>query len=437
MTIRFKQFSLFLGDIILLYASLFLTIYLRYGHITSYLIDAHLIPFSIIFAAWIGLFYSAGWYDIHTVRNRFLLAEIIVGTVIVGLVLAIIGFYLIPYFHISPKRNLVIFSGLFTLFAFVWRLLVASLIKTPRQKVLLIGSSDDADELCSHLEENPHLGYKIQARMAHPSATQLQSFSDLITQNNIDIVVLLEEEQTRSHVAASLYRNLATGIEVVPFVDFYETILNKVPLGELREEWFLENIARRHRGYNGIKRVIDLIAGCVIGGIFIVLWPLLYIISRATSSQPFLFAQTRIGKNGDQFTLYKIRTMREDPNHRWPTANDQRITPIGKFLRATHLDELPQAWNILNGDISLIGPRPDFIDFFKKLEEQIPYYAIRTLVKPGITGWAQTNYPITASLEETRVRLSYDLYYLKHYSFGLDTLITLKTLKTIFTAAGR
>lgn len=437
MVIKIKQFTLFLGDIILLYAALFLTIYVRYGHITTYLINAHLIPFSVIFVIWVGLFYAAGWYDISTIRNRFSLAQIIAATLIVGLSLAIIVFYLVPYFHISPKRNLVIFTAFFAVFAFLWRLIVAAVIKTPRQKVLLIGSSADADELCAHLEENPHLGYKIQTRLPHPSPVQLKSLGDLITRESIGTVVLLGEEQTKNYITTSLYKNLSAGIEIVPFVDFYETILNKVPLGELREEWFLENITHRHRGYNALKRAIDIAAGLCVGLVFVVLWPFAYCATKCSSSGPFIFSQTRVGKNGKPFILYKIRTMRHDPNHRWPTEDDARITAIGKLLRATHIDELPQAWNIIRGDTSLIGPRPDFIDFFKNLEEQIPYYAIRTLVKPGITGWAQTNYPITASLEETRVRLSYDLYYLKHYSLALDTLIALKTLKTILTAAGR
>jgi lipopolysaccharide/colanic/teichoic acid biosynthesis glycosyltransferase len=260
---------------------------------------------------------------------------------------------------------------------------------------------------------------------------------DIIVRDSIGTIVILDEEQTKNYVTASLYRNLAAGIEIISFVDFYEMIFSKVPLGELREEWFLENIARRHRGYNTLKRAIDIIASLCVGLVFIVLSPLVYCATKWSSPGPFIFSQTRVGKNGKPFTLYKVRTMRHDPHHRWPTENDNRITSVGKILRATHIDELPQALNILRGDISLIGPRPDFIDFFKKLEEQIPYYAIRTLVKPGVTGWAQTNYPITASLEETRVRLSYDLYYLKHYSLALDTLIILKTLKTMITAAGR
>jgi len=437
MIIKIKQFALFAGDILLLYASLFLTIYLRYGHITTYLVNAHLIPFSVIFILWIGLFYAAGWYDIRTIRNRFVLAEIIGATLMVGLGLAIIVFYLVPYFHISPKRNLVIFTGLFTVFSFAWRLLIATIVKTPRQKILLIGSSADADELCTHLNENPHLGYKVQTRIPHPSPTELKSLGDIIVRDSIGTIVILDEEQTKNYVTASLYRNLAAGIEIISFVDFYEMIFSKVPLGELREEWFLENIARRHRGYNTLKRAVDIIAGLCVGLVFIVLSPFVYCATKWSSPGPFIFSQTRVGKNGKPFTLYKVRTMRHDPHHRWPTENDNRITSVGKILRATHIDELPQALNILRGDISLIGPRPDFIDFFKKLEEQIPYYAIRTLVKPGVTGWAQTNYPITASLEETRVRLSYDLYYLKHYSLALDTLIILKTLKTMITAAGR
>lgn len=436
--IKAKQFILILGDIILLYAALFLTIYVRYGHITPELLDVHVVPFSIIFIIWLGLFYAAGWYDIRAVRNKLILLETTGATIIIGLILAIIIFYAIPYFSISPKTNLAIFSAFFFVLAFLWRIMIGVVIKTPKQRVLLIGSSDNALELKKHLNENPQLGYKVQHHIENPTPKELNNLGNFIASDHIGIVIVLEAEQNKNYVASSLYKNLGTGIEIIPFADFYETILGRVPLGELREEWFFENVARSHRGYNTLKRGIDIISACFVGLIFIALWPILYILIKTTSRGPFILKQTRVGKNGRTFTHYKIRTMyeRNDGNH-WLDKDSQYITPIGRFLRATHIDELPQMWNILNGDLSLTGPRPDLVDFFRKLEEQIPYYAVRTLVKPGLTGWAQTNYPVTASLEETKVRLSYDLFYLKHYSLSLDVLIALKTLKTIFTAAGK
>ncbi len=436
--IRIKQFVLFLGDIILLYGTLFLTVEVRYGHVNDGLLRAHLGPFSIVFVVWLALLYSAGWYDLRTIRKNLVLLETIIVTLLVGFGLAIVIFYSIPYFHIAPKTNLAIFTVLFAIFAFLWRLLVGAVVKTPRERVLFIGSNGDTDELKDHLEKNPAIGYKIQFRMKDPSSSEVEQLSDVIMREGISTVVILEVEQNKNYVAASLYKNLSRGIEIIPFADFYEMVLGKVPLGELREEWFFENITRRHRGYNFVKRGIDILAGIVVGVIFCILWLPLYLAVKLTSKGPFIKKQQRIGRNGVLYTHYKVRTMYErDGENHWLDKDAKYITPVGKFLRATHVDELPQIWNVLKGDLSLVGPRPDFIDFFKKLEEQIPYYAIRTLVKPGVTGWAQVNYPVTASLEETRVRLSYDLYYLKHYSFMVDLLIVLKTLKTVVTAAGK
>ena len=436
--IRTKQFVLLLGDIVLLYAALFLTIFIRYGHIDHGLLRVHLVPFSIIFVVWLALFYSAGWYDLRTIRKNLVLIETIIVTLLVSLGVAIIIFYSIPYFHIAPKTNLAIFTVFFAILAFLWRTLVGAVGKTPREKVLLIGSNADADELKGYLEKNPTIGYKIQVQMGNPSSAEVEQLNEVITREGIATVVVLEAEQNKNYVAASLYKNLGLGIEIIPFADFYESVLGKVPLGELREEWFFENITRRHRGYNFVKRGIDILAGIVVSVVFLVIGILLYPLVKLTSKGPFIFKQTRVGKNSIPFTLYKIRTMYErDGENGWLDKDAKYITPVGKLLRAMHIDELPQIWNVLKGDISLVGPRPDFIDFFKKLESAIPYYAIRTLVKPGVTGWAQVGYPVTIGLEETRVRLSYDLYYLKHYSFMVDLLIVLKTLKTVATAAGR
>ena len=437
--IKAKQFVLLVGDVILLYAALFLTIFVRYGHIDHGLLRVHLVPFSVIFVVWLALFYSAGWYDLRTIRKNLVLIETIIVTLLVGFGVAIIIFYSIPYFHIAPKTNLAIFTVFFAILAFLWRMLVGAVGKTPRERVLLIGSNVDADELKDHLEKNPTIGYKIQVHL-NGNLTKLDfvRLGDVIKSEKIGTVVVLEAEQNKNYVAASLYKNLGLGIEIIPFADFYESVLGKVPLGELREEWFFENITRRHRGYNFVKRGIDIIAGIVVGVVFLILGILLYPLVKLTSKGPFIFKQTRVGKNGIPFTLYKIRTMYErDGENGWLDKDAKYITPVGKLLRATHIDELPQIWNVLKGDISLVGPRPDFIDFFKKLESAIPYYAIRTLVKPGVTGWAQVGYPVTIGLEETRIRLSYDLYYLKHYSFMVDLLIVLKTLKTVVTASGR
>lgn len=172
--IKFKQLVLLLGDIILLYGALFLTIEVRYGHINDGLLRAHLTPFSIIFAVWLALFYSAGWYDLRTIRKNLVLLETVIVTLLIGFGVAIIVFYSIPYFHIAPKTNLAIFTVFFATFAFLWRVALGAIVKTPREKVLLIGSNADAEEVADHLEKNPTIGYKIQSHMPNCSTSDVE-----------------------------------------------------------------------------------------------------------------------------------------------------------------------------------------------------------------------------------------------------------------------
>ncbi len=432
-----RQFILVLGDVILLYAALFLTILVRYGHVSRALLGAHLGPFSIVFVVWLALFYAAGWYDVQNLRQKLVLFETIIVTLLVGFILAIVVFYSIPYFHIAPKTNLAIFTVIFSFSAFLWRALVSVIARTPREKVLFIGQSPEADEAANFLAENPQVGYEVRSQAKEAGVLEAEALGRLIAAGNITLVVVLGAEQDKANVSAALYKNLGRGIEIMPFADFYEMVLGRVPLGELREEWFFENITRRHRGYIFVKRGMDILAAVVVGLVFCVLWLPMYLLVKLTSKGPFIFTQTRIGKNGAPFRHFKVRTMTRTDGTEWLDKDAQYVTPVGRVLRSTHLDEMPQFWNILKGDVSFVGPRPDLIDFFKRSEAKISYYAVRTLVKPGATGWAQVNYPVTASLEETRVRLSYDLYYLKHYSFMTDVLIILKTLKAVFTASGR
>jgi len=435
--IKIKQIVLFLGDVVLLYGVLFLTLVLRYGAIKSEDLNVHLSPFSIIFVVWLLIFYVANWYDLKIIKNKLLILENVLVTLLVCFVIAILFFYLIPYFHITPKTNLIIFTLMFALFAFLWRSIFGFFVKVPKEKVLLIGENHNSQELIDYLNNNSAIGYAVKAQIKSADENEINKIQEIIKSENINVVVVLENEKNKNYITNLLYQNLNLGIEVYSFDKFYEMILGKIPLGEIQEKWFLENITRKRRIYNILKRGIDILVAVFGVLIFFVLSFLFYPLVKFTSSGPFIFKQERIGKNGKIFILYKIRTMVEHQNHSWVSADSKLVTPVGKFLRATHLDELPQFLNVLKGDLSLVGPRPDFVEFFNRLRKEIPYYEVRTLIKPGITGWAQVNYPITTSLEETKTRLAYDLFYLKNYSFTLDILIILKTLRIVFTAAGR
>jgi exopolysaccharide biosynthesis polyprenyl glycosylphosphotransferase len=167
--------------------------------------------------------------------------------------------------------------------------------------------------------------------------------------------------------------------------------------------------------------------------------PLIILAVRLSSPGPILFRQTRVGRRGRPFTVLKFRTMSQDAEDQgavWATKNDPRVTPVGRFMRQTRLDEIPQLWNVLRGEMGFVGPRPERPEFVQWLSSEVPFYDLRHMIRPGITGWAQVRYRYGASLEETKHKLEYDLYYIKHLSLGLDLLIMFETIKTIILWRG-
>lgn len=218
----------------------------------------------------------------------------------------------------------------------------------------------------------------------------------------------------------------------LPFQDFYAFLFEKISLSDIDEAWITACLTRQDRAYDALKRFSDVVIALPLFVFFLPLMGIVAFFVRLSSPGPALFAQKRMGRGSRSFTLYKFRTMyvgSEGPL--WTERNDPRVTPFGRFLRFTHLDELPQFFNILRGDISFTGPRPERYELAEKYRA-LPYYDLRHLVKPGLTGWAQINYRPSTSLEEAREKLAYDLYYVAHRSFSLDLILLLKTLRHFF-----
>lgn len=233
------------------------------------------------------------------------------------------------------------------------------------------------------------------------------------------------------------------GTPVLSLADFYEKYWYMVPVQDIGDDWFLRSqgfsmlenpISRR------IKRILDVTLSLAL---LIISAPLILLcgtLIKLTSRGPVLFTQTRVGLRGKHFVIYKLRTMRHDAEAKgaqWAQTNDPRITGFGRFLRQTRLDELPQCWNVLQGTMSFVGPRPERPEFTHDLAEQIPYYELRHLVKPGISGWAQVIFPYGASVEDSLRKLQYELFYIKNQSLLLDINIMLRTLITVFQRGGR
>ncbi len=233
------------------------------------------------------------------------------------------------------------------------------------------------------------------------------------------------------------------GVRVADLADFYEQAWLKVPVYYLQRSWFAmaQGFQLLHNPVGlRLKRVFDFVGALIL---LILTSPILLLVSIAIkldSRGPLIFKQTRVGENGKHFTVYKLRSMRVDAERdgaKWTEVGDTRITRVGSFIRATRIDELPQLLNVLRGEMSFIGPRPERPEFMGQLEQEIPFYNLRHILRPGVTGWAQVMYPYGASVEDARQKLQYELYYIKNYSLLLDAVIVLKTVRVVLFGKGR
>ena len=446
MNLKIKAFLIFIGDIVILYGSLIIALFLRRGFaknvdFTSY-VKLHLVPFTIFFIIWVFIFYLTNLYDPRNFKNQLEFFKNFSVALIINGFSGILFFYLFSVGGITPKTNLLLFLVVFAILGTLWRYLfnyLGGAVGTP-EKILIIRSDSQnklSEQLIDYLKKNRQLGYQVSSVIgAENKDEEIKKIPEIIKNQQIDLVIIPTHLEEKAKLASMIYKNLSLGIKVLNFAEFYEIIFKKVPLLELEEAWFLENLIKEQITYDSVKQFIERILAFFL---FVILSPLIliiFIIIKLTSKGPSIYKQTRIGKKENGFTLYKFRTMSLDAEKhgpQWSGENDTRITPVGKILRYTHIDELPQLINIIKGDISFVGPRPERPEFVAILKEKIPYYEIRHLVDPGVTGWAQINYRYGSSIEDSYEKLQYDIYYLKNRSFVLDFLIVLKTIKSVFS----
>ena len=440
----FKTTTLFVGDVIALYISLFAALLIRYGGgFYRQFLDSHLVPFTIIFIPWLLIFYIAGLYDLRRLRNNLDFIKTLALALAVNATIAILLFYFIPVFGIAPKTNLFIFFILFAIIAIFWRRTFnrATASGEALNNILFVGDGSEAEEVERVIRENPQLGYTIVMSIKEsPISDRPEILEETAHARGVNIVVVPRHLKRESRFASVLYRLFGNGIFIVDIADFYELIMKKIPIAGLEEAWFFENIERTSRFYDPMKNAGEFILALVLGIVLLPLEILIGIIIKLTSRGPVFIRQKRVGRLGEVFTLYKFRSMvalapdgqAETQGAQWSAKNDARVTPFGKFIRATHLDELPQLWNIVEGKLSFVGPRPERPEFVAMLKEKIPYYEMRLLVKPGVTGWAQINHRADLTLDDVAQKLQYDIYYLKNRSLILDLAIILKTIKSLF-----
>jgi exopolysaccharide biosynthesis polyprenyl glycosylphosphotransferase len=438
---RLKVWLFLLADVIALYAGLFITLYIRYrSDFYSEFLDAHVTPFTIIFIIWIIVFYIAGLYDLRKLRNNIDFLKTLFLCLGVNAALSVLMFYSIPAFGIAPKTNLFIFIVVFALIEIFWRRTLNRWMtfgEAPN-KILIVGTSSVAEEIKNTIRHAPQLGYEIKMEMDEKTAyTSPELIKSAVHRDNINLIIDPRQLKNETKLVATLYELFGSGVLVNDMASFYEIIMRKVPLADVEETWFLENIAGEVTFYDPLKRAIEFVGALVLGIVLLPFELLIALLVLVTSRGPIIYKQVRVGEKGRNFTLYKFRTMRVDAEKdgpQWSTQNDSRTTIIGGALRRSHLDELPQLWNIIAGELSFVGPRPERPEFVAKLEAKIPYYEARLFIKPGVTGWAQINHHADLTDEDVVQKLQYDIYYLKNRSPILDAAIILKTAKSIFVS---
>jgi len=430
---KLRQIVLILGDIILAYTALVLTCYFGFwGNFSWEIFYEHLFPFSLLYFFWFILFYIFGLYDLNLIRPKLESLTRIGQSFLVCLLIGLGFFYLMPIFDISPKTNLAINISIFGILFLIWRQLFYQLFSSIYlQNVAFLGKNPLAQRLAKEIENQPQLGYKFIGFLDLEKNLYPQ-----LKRKKIETLIIAHKFGSSSKLAQDLYKCLPLRINFLDLSQAYEALLHKIPIDFVSQTWFLQNLSEGDKKiYDKAKRFIDIILTSLIIVIISPLCLISALLIKLEDKGPILYKQKRVSKDGESFWLTKFRSMRTDAENgkaKWAEKDDPRITKIGKLLRRLHLDELPQMINILKGDISLVGPRPERPEFVKKLEKEIPHYHLRHIIRPGFTGWAQIKFRYGRTIEDSHEKFQYDLYYIKNRSLFLDLGILLKTFQLFF-----
>nr|WP_137678564.1 TIGR03013 family XrtA/PEP-CTERM system glycosyltransferase [Parerythrobacter lutipelagi] len=407
-----------------------------------------IVSFSL--TVWIAMI-AVGVYGSEALRSlRFAGARLLVAVSLGILAVSLLDF-LIP--GATFWRSTLIYAMLFAIGVLILaRLLIGTFIGSAafRRRVVVLGAGLRAKRLKA-LAERPGSGFAIVSYIAMSEAAReveeaiardaihdLGRFVDNLAASE---VVLALEERRNALPLKDLLRIKTMGVHVNDFSSFMERETGRVDLDSVNPSWliFSDGFSGGRMVSSAAKRIFDILASGLLLALTAPVIALFALLVKLDSKGPAFFRQQRVGLYGQAFDVIKLRSMRTDAEKdgvKWAEKNDPRVTRLGRFIRKVRIDELPQTWSVLKGEMSFVGPRPEVPKFVTDLEEQLPYYAERHMVKPGITGWAQINYPYGASIEDSRHKLEYDLYYAKNYTPFLDLLILLQTLRVVLWPEG-
>ncbi len=399
---------------------------------------------------WLAMI-AVGVYGPNALRSlRFAGARVLVAISLGIIALAVVDFA-IPS-DLFWRSTLLYTMGLAILVLVADRLLLNSFLGSSafRRRVMVLGAGDRAQRLRA-LGDQPETGFAIVAYIAMSDDPRIveeaiprgaiHDLGRFVENLGVSEVVLALQERRNALPLKDLLRIKTKGVHVNDFSSFIERETGRVDLDTINPSWliFSDGFSSGRMFSSAVKRIFDISASVILLALTFPIIGLFALLVKIDSKGPAFFRQTRVGLFGEPFTVIKLRSMRTDAEKdgaKWAEENDPRITRLGRFIRKVRIDELPQTWSVLKGQMSFVGPRPEVPSFVESLEEEIPFYGERHMVKPGITGWAQINYPYGASVEDSRCKLEYDLYYAKNYTPFLDFVILLQTLRVILWPEG-
>ena len=445
-----RGIAAFIGEILLIYGSIAIALRM---HSPGGVAAGLWWKAAVTAVLWQLCLYYNDFYDLTLVRgSRELVVRLLQAAGAASLILA--GLYVVVPVLDLGSRVIITSLCLFLVGVLSWRLLFNQVTGATalEERVLIVGTGHAARTVARQIQAQHDFGYRVVGFVDDEPDIQAAGerrpwclggaldIPRLVDEYQVDrIVVGLGDRRGRLPVQELLHAKLS-GVRVEDATATYERLTGKVLVDSLRPSWLIFSDGFRvSRWTRGVKRSFDFVMACV--GLVLAL-PLMLVTALAVwleTGRPVLYRQERVGENGRPFTLLKFRSMRTDAERGtpiWAKDNDDRVTRVGRIIRMTRLDELPQLWNVLVGEMSFVGPRPERPFFVEQLTAQIPFYSQRHAVKPGITGWAQVKYRYGASVEDAMEKLRYDLYYIKNLSIGFDMTILVDTVKVMLFRKG-
>ncbi len=440
-TFRPRTLVLFIGDLFFFLWALWLSLFLRSFELPSEpLFLAHLSAFSFLFVIWIGVFFIAGLYESRSIilaRRTFSSAVLIAQTI--NIVIAAIFFFLVPLFGIAPKTILFIYLVVSFLAILFWRTVLFPWLGIQKPEgAIVVGKRKEVDELVAALGAARWAPTKVLATIDPADPKLAETVAQSVATLRPRFIIADWSDARVSAAFPELYSFLLQGIRFFDVAYLYEEVFGRAPLSLVDERWLARNVSRSaYLLYDPLKRIIDIVFGLSLGIVSLALYPFICAAIKLEDGGEVFISQDRIGEGGRVFRIRKFRSMSGNDGGNYGASGVSKlfVTKVGRLLRVSRLDELPQLWNVVAGSMSLIGPRPEVPTLVKTYEQAIPFYGVRHLIKPGLSGSAQLYYHGDphhgADVSATQEKLSYDLFYLKHRSLTLDLSIGVKTVRRL------